>query len=126
MSHSRRTFLKTSAALAAVSVAGGGRARALASHEPDITPRLKQFGYADVTLLEGPLKEQFDRNHAFYQSLNEDSLLKPFRQKAGLPAPGEDMGGWYSWATDSQFHKEFEGFIPGHSFGQYVSGLSRD
>ena len=22
--------------------------------------------------------------------------VKPFRQRAGLPAPGEDMGGWYS------------------------------
>ena len=63
-----------------------------------ITPPLSQFGYGDVELLEGPIREQFDRNHAFYLALDEDSLLKPFRQRAGLPAPGEDMGGWYSWA----------------------------
>jgi hypothetical protein len=44
-----------------------------------------QFGYGDVELLEGPLREQFDANHAFYLGLDEDSLLKPFREKAGMP-----------------------------------------
>ena len=46
------------------------------------------------------MREQFDRNHAFFLALSEDSLLKPFRQKAGLPAPGEDMGGWYTFYAD--------------------------
>ena len=78
-------------------------------------------------MLEGPLREQFDRNHAFYLALDEDSLLKPFRQRAGLPAPGEDMGGWYSWAPLSDLDKPGNnGFAPGHSFGQYLSGLARD
>jgi hypothetical protein len=40
---------------------------------------LAQFGYGDVELLEGPLRHQFDANHAAYAALNEDSLLKPFR-----------------------------------------------
>ena len=40
-------------------------------------------------LLDGPAREQFDRNHAFYRGLNEDSLLKPFRERSGVPAPGE-------------------------------------
>ena len=126
MTETRRGFLQKGAALAAATVAMGRDARAASTHEPTITPRLKQFGYADVTLLEGPLREQFDRNHAFYAALDEDSLLKPFRQRAGLPAPGEDMGGWYSWAPLSDLNKEFSGFAPGHSFGQYVSGLARD
>ncbi len=126
MSSSRRTFLKSSAALVAV-----GASKALAASEtrpnPPSSAHLEQFGYNEVTLLDGPLREQFDRNHAFYRALNEDSLLKPFRERAGLPAPGEEMGGWYSWAPLSDIDKRpNNGFAPGHSFGQYVSGLARD
>jgi hypothetical protein len=88
---------------------------------------LKQFGYGDVELLEGPMRQQFQTNHAFYAALDEDALLKPFRQRAGIPAPGEDMGGWYSWAPLSDIDaRPNNGFAPGHSFGQYLSGLSRD
>ncbi|MGH9352286.1 MAG: beta-L-arabinofuranosidase domain-containing protein, partial [Terriglobia bacterium] len=57
----------------------------------------------------------FRRIHAAYLALDNDRLLKVYRQRAGLPAPGLDMGGWY----------DAEGFVPGHSLGQYISGLSR-
>ncbi|HLY42583.1 MAG TPA: beta-L-arabinofuranosidase domain-containing protein [Terracidiphilus sp.] len=125
MAPSRRTFLKSSAAVAAVALANP-RAHAFSNGQPAITPPLSQFGYGDVTLLEGPVREQFDRNHAFYRGLNEDSLLKPFRQRAGLPAPGDDMGGWYSWAPLADLDKPGNnGFAPCHSFGQYLSALSR-
>ncbi len=77
--------------------------------------KLFVFRYSDVRLTGGPLKSQFDRIHAAYLSLNEDQMLKVYRQRAGLPAPGPDMGGWYDAAA----------FAPGHSFGQYVSGLAR-
>ena len=90
-----------------------------------IEPKLRQFGYGDVELLEGPMRQQFDANHAFFLKLNEDMLLKPFRQRAGLAAPGEDMGGWYDNADEFDPHGTFHGFIPGHSFGQYLSGLAR-
>jgi uncharacterized protein len=124
---SRRTFLKSSAAAAAVALARRPIALASAAETLKITPPLNQFGYADVRLLDGPAREQFDRNHAFYGALNEDSLLKPFRQRAGLPAPGEDMGGWYSWAPLGDLDKPGNnGFAPCHSFGQYLSGLARD
>jgi uncharacterized protein len=47
--------------------------------------------------------------------LSEDSLLRPFRVREGLPAPGDDLGGWYdAWA-----------FAPGCTFGQWISALSR-
>lgn len=122
MTQSRRTFLKTSAALAATSIAAPRHAF---SDEPALQQPLTQFGYGDVELLDGPLRQQFQTNHAFYLSLDEDSLLKPFRQRAGLPAPGEDMGGWYDWSSDFTL-QNMHGFCPGHSFGQYVSGLARN
>ena len=127
MTQSRRSFLKTSAAFGAAALAQPHDILGATENAPAITPKLNQFGYGDVTLLEGPMREQFDANHAFYRGLDEDSLLKPFRQRAGLPAPGEDMGGWYSWAPLSDLDaRPNNGFAPCHSFGQYLSGLARD
>jgi DUF1680 family protein len=127
MTQSRRTFLKAGAAAAAASLAVPRNAFAAMGTDITIAPTLTQFGYGDVELLDGPLRQQFQTNHAFYLALNEDSLLKPFRQRAGLPAPGEEMGGWYSWAPLGDLDKPGDnGFAPGHSFGQYLSGLARD
>ena len=124
MAQSRRAFLKGGVALAATSFSKPHMGWA-AKPDANAVP-LKQFGYGEVELLAGPLREQFDRNHAFYRGLDEDGLLKPFRQRAGLPAPGEEMGGWYSWAPlDAISRPGDNGFAPGHSFGQYLSGLSR-
>jgi DUF1680 family protein len=90
-----------------------------------MTTPLTQFGYGDVQLLDGPMLVQFRQNHSLFLSLNEDSLLKPFRQLAGQPAPGEDMGGWYSPSGLFDPPKNMTGYIPGHRFGQYLAGLSR-
>ena len=57
--------------------------------------------------------------------LSEDGLLKPFRQMAGLPAPGEDLGGWYEYKADYDYRKDSAGLAPGGTFGQWVSALSR-
>ncbi len=122
---SRRTFLKGGAAVGGGLFLGPGRARATARPPPGGGARLGQCGYGDVRLLEGPLREQFDRNHAFFLGMDEDALLKPFRQRAGLPAPGADMGGWYNFSAAFDPPRNMTGFIPGHSFGQYLSGLAR-
>jgi DUF1680 family protein len=100
---SRRTALKLAAALP-VSAAFGK------SNNSDV---LTTLDYSQVELLDGPLKRQFDQNHKFFLTLNEDRMLKIYRQRVGLPAPGPNMGGWY------------DDFCPGASFGQYVSGLAR-
>jgi DUF1680 family protein len=121
---SRRTFLKAGAAIAGSQLLSP-RSRAGSSATDAVTTKLQQFDYADIQLLEGPMREQFERNHALFLALSEDALLKPFRQKAGLPAPGEDMGGWYSWSKDFDPPHNMTGYIPGHSFGQYLSGLAR-
>jgi DUF1680 family protein len=123
---SRRNFLKGSAALAAGTAAmRSARAWTAGGQTTPRPTRLTQFDYAEVQLLDGPMQEQFRNNHALFMGLNEDSLLKPFRQLAGLPAPGEDMGGWYSPSSEFDPPKNMTGYIPGHSFGQYVSGLAR-
>ena len=123
----RRTFLKTTSATAA----GAYAVRAFpawASAEKSLvavsTP-LTTFAYSDVQLHDGPMKRQFDENHARFLNLDDDRMLKVFRQVAGLATPGEDMGGWYDLTGFSLERNDFHGFIAGHSFGQYVSGLAR-
>jgi uncharacterized protein len=124
---SRRQFLQS----AAVSAAGLTAASALPAWarkkgtSQAAAALLPVFGYSQVQLLDGPFRVQFDQNHQLFLNLDEDGLLKPFRQKAGLPAPGPDLGGWYSFSDAFNTKDNFTGFIPGHSFGQYLSGLSR-
>ena len=123
---SRRQFLKTTAVttggvLAARSLPAWGRPSA----EVAVVPQLSLFGYSQVQLLDGPFRRQFDQNHDVFLHLDEDAMLKPFRQRAGMPAPGPDMGGWYDNAADFTPMENFHGFIAGHTFGQYVSGLAR-
>jgi DUF1680 family protein len=76
---------------------------------------LRPFAYSDVQVTGGPMAVQERAARKFYLNLNEDSLLQGFRLRAGLPAPGKPMGGWY----------DPDGFAGAHSFGQYVSALSR-
>jgi len=109
----RREFLRTATSAAAFGYAASLRPRR--AHASSPREKLFQFGYSDVKLTGGPLKSQFDRIHAAYLALNEDNLLKELRTRAGLPAPGEFMGGWY----------DRDGFAPGHCLGQYISGLAR-
>jgi hypothetical protein len=104
----RRDFL---AGAAAVALATGARASAY----PAASGPLAEFDYDAVELTGGPLKQQYDRIHAAYLALDNDRLLQVYRERAGLPAPGEPMGGWYGR----------DGFVPGHSLGQYISGLAR-
>ncbi|MBU6400871.1 MAG: glycoside hydrolase family 127 protein [Verrucomicrobia bacterium] len=80
------------------------------------TPRglrvLEPFDYRGVTLEPGPLKSQVDEVRKFYLQIPNEDLLKGFRRRAGLPAPGNELGGWYRSDTF-------------HVFGQIVSGLAR-
>jgi DUF1680 family protein len=57
----------------------------------------------------------YRRTQAHFLGLDEDRILKVYRQRAGMAAPGRDMGGWY----------DANGFVPGHLIGQFISGLAR-
>jgi DUF1680 family protein len=102
---SRRTFIGSAAACAV-----GARAT-----RPTERVKLREFAYSQVTLTQGPVAEMYRRMRAHFLELDEDRVLKVYRQRAGLPAPGRDMGGWY----------DADGFVPGHLIGQFISGLSR-
>jgi DUF1680 family protein len=73
---------------------------------------IEPFTYHGVTLDDGPLRQQVDAAREDYLRIPNDDLLKGFRKRAGLPAPGADLGGWYS---SDIFHV----------FGQILSGLAR-
>ena len=123
----RRKFLKRETAAAGFALCAPSTPSMFANTGPTsaVKPKLSQFDYSQVTLLEGPMLDQFTRNHQFFLALDEDGLLKPFRERAGLPAPGPVMGGWYNDSPDYDPPKNMTGYIAGHSFGQYLSGLAR-
>ena len=70
------------------------------SSPPKKAPESKEiihpFNFEGVQLLPGRLNDQFQQVKAFYLALDEDDMLKGFRERAGLPAPGEGIGGAYS------------------------------
>jgi DUF1680 family protein len=115
-SSQRRDILKYGALATGGFILFGGRA-ALAADAADAKTRapLAELGYAQVQLAPGPLDTQARQNHRFVLDLNEDSLLYPFRKRAGLSAPGTDLGGWYG---------TYE-FAPGATFGQWMAALAR-
>ena len=98
----RRQFLGSAAA--------GGAGAAAPSRR-----RLREFAYGDVKLTDGPIGDMYRRTQAHFLGLDEDRILKVYRQRAGMAAPGRDIGGWY----------DANGFVPGHLIGQFISGLAR-
>ena len=123
--HSRRAFLQRGS-LAVASVAAhkawAGDTLLLSSPASFLT----EFSYGDVSIASDLHEAQLSNTVAVLMALSEDSLLKPFRQMSGLPAPGDDLGGWYTYDPAYDYQKNFDvGFSPGCSFGQWVSGLAR-
>jgi DUF1680 family protein len=86
---------------------------------------LKEFGYDEVTLTSELHEKQLHNTHTVLMELSEDSLLKPFRQMVGQPAPGADLGGWYHYDPNYNPDTVEDGFAPACTFGQWVSALAR-
>ncbi len=107
-------------------VVTGGWSRDRTDSAVSKVAQLSEFGYADVSLSSDLHESQLLETHAVLMALSEDSLLKPLRQLSGMPAPGEDLGGWYSYDPDYNYRKNFDiGFAPACPFGQWVSALAR-
>jgi DUF1680 family protein len=86
---------------------------------------LEEFGYGDVSLFGELHNRQFQNTHEVLMGFDDDALLKPFREMAGQPAPGEDLGGWYSYNPHYSVNDVSVGFAPTATFGQWVSALAR-
>ena len=122
---SRRGFLQAGS-LAAAAVAGHGIWRNMAWGAEAVSGApLAEFGYGDVLMSSDLPEIQLHETHAVLMALSDDSLLKPFRQMSGMPAPGEDLGGWYHYDPNYDYRNQDEGFAPACTFGQWVSALAR-
>jgi hypothetical protein len=121
---SRREFAKWSAA-AAAALTTRKLGLPLAHAEAVALPPLDEFAYGDITISSTLHEAQLNNTHEVLMNLNEDSLLKPFRQMAGQPAPGADLGGWYNYNPNFDWRKDDAGFAPGATFGQWISALAR-
>ena len=122
---SRREFLQRAALLSA-SLALPGRSLLSASDVGSkLAPPLTTFDYGDVALTSELHERQLTNTHAVLMDLNEDGLMKPFREMSGKPAPGVDLGGWYMYKPDYDYRKDSAGLCPGGTFGQWISALAR-
>jgi DUF1680 family protein len=120
----RRTVLKS----AALSLAGAAifSRRLHAIDSPALSaPPLDEFGYEQVVLNSQKHEAQLEQSISVLMDLNENSLLKPMRQMGGQPAAGEDLGGWYVYEANYDYHTFDAGFAPASTFGQWISALSR-
>ena len=118
----RRTFAKLSVAAGALAAGWPSVLRATAGRG---APPLTEVAYGDVSIDSAAHRAQLTNTQDVLMNLSEDSLLKPFRQMAGQPAPGQDLGGWYNYDPNFDWHKDDAGFAPGATFGQWISALAR-
>jgi uncharacterized protein len=78
----------------------------------EVVKTFAQVPVSRVRLTDGVFKRAHENNFAYLKSLSMDSILYWFRQKAGLPAPGEPYRG------------HFEDNIKGQSAGLYLMGAA--
>ena len=73
----------------------------------------RPFPTGDVRLLDGPFRQNMERNAAYLLSLDPDRLLHNTRKYCGLEPKGAIYGGWESRG------------IAGHSLGHYLTAISQ-
>jgi len=77
-----------------------------------VRTHMEPFNYQGVRLREGRMRDQYLAARDYFFHLPDDDIVKGFRKRAGLPAPGNDMGAWGSQDTAMVF-------------GQWLSGMAR-
>ena len=88
---------------------------------------LEEVDYGQITMNNSVVLAQRESSHAVLMGLDNVDLMKPYRVMCGTKdAPGEDLGGWYTYNADFNYRVvQKTGFCPGHTLGQWVSALSR-
>jgi uncharacterized protein len=124
MNITRREFARWSATTAAVSALSPRQLQAAVLGDSFPAP-LAELPYGDVRVDSALHRAQLEESCNVLMNLSEDSLLKPYRQMVGQPAPGADLGGWYNYDANYDWHRDDAGFAPGATFGQWVSALAR-
>jgi DUF1680 family protein len=108
---SRRNFLKTSACVAGLCLAGPSAvAETLSADEPEHpSGRLVPFPLDSVRLAPGIFQEQEEINARYLDSLTVDRLLHSFRITAGIPSSATPYKGWEDPTCELRGH-----FAGGH------------
>jgi DUF1680 family protein len=92
---------------------------------------LCEVAYGQVTVYDARVTAQAENTHSILMQIKNDDLIRPFRVMSGpgmqvVEAPGEDLGGWYTYFADFNYHiPQKVGFAPGSTFGQWVSALAK-
>jgi len=83
--------------------------------EPVVKLAVWAFPLQEVRLLEGPFRHAMELDGTYLLSLDTERLVRNFRINAGLPAPGQPLGGWE--APDCE--------LRGHFVGHYMSACAQ-
>lgn len=103
----RRDFLSSTAATVLASRLSAGAERPQKGSSV-----LDTFDFQGVRLLPSMFSRQLEKTRETYYGIPNDNILKGFRQRAGLPAPGAGLDGWCSKTSAVVF-------------GQWLSGMAR-
>jgi len=112
----RATVWRTAAGVAAV-LASSLRvqtAEVTMASSVKVPMTVQGFDLKDVRLGEGPCGLAQEANRQYLHALDSDRLLYAFRQNAGLPAPGQPLGGWEAPSCE----------VRGHFTGHYLSACA--
>jgi len=60
------------------------------------TTLINPFNYSGVQLNDSMFDAQFDTMKKYYLGIPNDNIIKGFRERIGLDAPGRDLGGYYT------------------------------
>lgn len=82
--------------------------------KPQIEVKAYSFDLGDVKLLDGPFKDNMERDGKWLLSINNNRLLHSWRVNAGMQSNARPYGGWEGLDVE----------LRGHTVGHVLSGLA--
>ena len=82
--------------------------------EAGVPMKLEAFDLKHVRLGDGPCMVGQEANRRYLHALDAERMLRNFRITAGLPAPGEPLGGWEAPTCE----------VRGHFIGHFLSACA--